>query len=243
MHIINFRYPGLNLDYGIEWAAENQMILNNIESELVATAISLSYFEMERSKPYESLSVTLKREKTRINEILSENPQGIDVDLILKREKWARGEIPTTYQHSVEFVFAKSFLYSVDAIFKLLRVLAKVEDIPSEIPVIIKELISKYPNVSKLRNSEAHKEDRIRRIGREGVKIKLKPLRNNIIRSSTGMLISSTLNDNKLGYTMDNGKYGELEVSLDTLNVLTEAYQKILDSFDWIGPAIQFPIE
>jgi hypothetical protein len=58
-----------------------------------------------------------------------------------------------------------------------------------------------------------------------------------MIKSAGGALVLSVLNNNRSGYTLDDGYYDEVEISESSVNAAREAVQAVLDALDWRGPS------
>src|SRR5439155_8339019 len=94
-----------------------------------------------------------------------------------------------------------------------------------------------FPTLREVRNSAQHVEDRIRGLGRGRQPLNLKPVQNQMVNAPAGgVLIVDSLNGNKFGGTLANGEYGEIEVSIASLERVRELVEVLIDSFPWKGP-------
>ncbi|MEJ8326050.1 hypothetical protein WKI40_23250 [Kosakonia sacchari] len=154
-----------------------------------------------------------------------------EANVILKKEEWSREIPPRQMNHNRIFIFAKSFLYSLDTIREILRVISENENASSERVEIFKSMDASLPELREVRNSAHHLEDRIRGIGKHKKKISLQ---------SSGLVLNNLVGT-KYGCTMADGDYGEVDVSSETLEIVQKIVQRALDSFEWIGEPNHFP--
>lgn len=153
------------------------------------------------------------------------------IDVEMKREVWQAGEMPKGYMRCLPFMYAKLFVYALDSISRFLDKLARIPGVPSE---VVKQEIAfdtAFPTLREVRNSAQHLEDRGRGLGKGGRPLKL----------SAGVLFLGCLNDNRYGMTMADGQYGEVEVSLQSLQNAQVCIQKTLNAFKWTGPKRHCP--
>ncbi len=127
--------------------------------------------------------------------------------------------------HRLHLIYAKSFVYAMDAATQLVRVLEKQEQLPTMANDHCKRFLSQFDELRHLRNSLQHIEDRLRGIGRGG-----KPIPSHLL------VLGGFRNNNYFGATTSDGRYVEIEISA---SVLFQAYSIIEDliwCFDWLGP-------
>lgn len=157
------------------------------------------------------------------------------IDIEVQRENWRQGDTPFLFNHKKVFIYAKSFLFSVDNFEKEVEKLYKDELLRNKIKPLKDELTTIFPHLREVRNSAHHYEDRVR--GEKfGKKINLKPIDNNSIYAPNGgVLILNQLSGNNYGCTLGDGTFGEVEVSFNTMNKLQIALQDFLDSIEWEG--------
>ena len=71
----------------------------------------------------------------------------------------------------------------------------------------------------------------------------LKPLSNELIHAPDGgVLVVDSLNDNRLGGTLADGSFGEVEVSPQSVGTAQHFVQRVLDAFEWRGPTMHLPL-
>ena len=164
-----------------------------------------------------------------------------ETEKLYRQEKLNSGEVPISYKHRISFIHAHSFLSSADTFSKYLSVL--VDEIELDhVKDLKKQLEDAFPSLAKIRNSAQHSEDRSRGYGkptdvRKKVKMNLKPIDNGFIKAEGGgVLALSNLNGNRLGYTIDDGSYQEFEISQNSLGVVANLFQHLINVFQWTDP-------
>ncbi|WP_202905089.1 hypothetical protein [Paraburkholderia mimosarum] len=161
-----------------------------------------------------------------------------------KREKWAAGGVPREFEHNLPFIYARAFLYALDAFDKFLGVLAKEENVPEEVATHHEKIADAFPHLRGVRNTAQHLEDRARGLGagRNPQPLELKPIENGFINAPRGgVLVLNCLNGSKYGSTMSDGHYGEIDVSPESMLRLKEILEAVLSSFKWRGPRQHAP--
>jgi len=65
---------------------------------------------------------------------------------------------------------------------------------------------------------------------------------NNLVSAPAGgVLMLGNLNGNKYGSTMEDGSFGEVEVSAQSLDLARSAIQTCIDAFTWKPPMHHVP--
>lgn len=270
MYIAEIKFPGTWLDYDDrEWSQEVRTLLDILPGALAEACVALTWFERQRanqvreaSSDADSLREEWEAETERLREIEADIREETDVDpfdfeaqreirrqarIRLKREKWKSGEWPESYEHRLIFMHAKSFLYSIDRIHMTLKELSNLkEEVPEsmEFPKSVEDAKERFnnafPDLRKVRNTTAHVEDRARG-QHHGTELPLKPIQNSLISAPEGAIAIENLNGNRFGSIMENGEYGEVEISAAKIEVLTDCIQSVIEAFDWRGPARHYP--
>lgn len=240
-------------------------ILSDIESEFYRANTSLNMFEAQReidlknipTQPpsIESVQKKWREETNRENELVPEickrhnlNPQTDRNEIKflaaveVKKEKWLRGEIPHILTHNLTFIYANAFTHSVDMIYRLLKALSMTNEVPQDISISLNLMNTYFPSIHEVRNSIQHMDERSQMIGKYGKPLKPQPLDNEIIKAPQGALIKSMLNGNRLVCTLGDGGYGEVEISIKSMQQLQEVVQNTLNLFDWSGPKTHLPL-
>ncbi len=262
MHVFELRYPGTWLT-GMSPAEAQpiQMVLHLFETHLADAAVSLSWFEESRPVMRNRRPAREEREQRAAKaraieaEVEKRIPEGLPPQEAwaarealrdaatseARRGEWSRGCVPETYAFRVPFIHAHSFLFALVGILKALRAIEGMAAAPAPARIAAKRFESLFPTAVGIRDSAHHVEERARGLKRGGKPIELKPIETGPIRAPAGALMLSMLNGNRLGYTMDDGAYGELEVSRETLESAQVIIQEVLDAFAWKGPVRTVP--
>ncbi|WP_159948020.1 hypothetical protein [Polaribacter septentrionalilitoris] len=163
------------------------------------------------------------------------------VETEFKRHIWAKGRVPSNLKHKLIFIHAKTFLYALDNFEKEFKRLLEDGIFPEQCGSLYNKLIENFPSLRKLRNSAHHQEDRIRGEAYRK-KINLKPISNTLVHAPNGgVLIINSLNGDNYGGTLGDGTYGEVEVSIESMNKLQSILQEFLNSLKWKGSQEHLP--
>jgi hypothetical protein len=162
-------------------------------------------------------------------------------DLQARRQEWAAGQLPQEYENRLVFIHAHTVIYALDAIGKTLDKLTEMSNLPG-VAAARDGYRTALPDLVPVRDSAHHTEDRARGLDKKGHPLKLQPINNGMFNAAEGTaLILSALNDDKLGYTTNDGHYGEIEVSINSVEAAQTAIQQTFDAFSWRGPAHTVP--
>jgi len=264
-HIIEVWWPGTKV-VGLSPEAERLVHTqtHNLVRALDDAAIALSMFDYEYAqalqrplqRPRESLKTEFERENQRRREIenevrnrlriprddfsrLREITQTAEVEL--KRERWLSGVLPRSYAQRLVFVHARSYLFALDRLERCFAGIVEHAEAPSAAKDEYAIFVAAFPQLSDVRDSVAHYDERSVGKGRGGGKLKLKPVSKRMIEAPGGALIIELLNDRHFGCTLADGHYGEVEISIDRLSTAAGCVQRLLDAFDWQGPSRHVP--
>jgi hypothetical protein len=172
---------------------------------------------------------------TKFNEIHSKTQKE------LKIEKWKNGEIPKDFNNKIIFIYAKTFLFSLDNFEKQFDKLLAEEGVPHNAKILYKKFKDSFPKLRDLRNSAHHFEDRIRGMA-HSKKIDLKPIDNSAIYAPNGgILVLNSLNNDNYGGVLADGTLGEVEVSVSSVSKLQEILQEFLYLLPWTGDCEHLP--
>ncbi len=161
-----------------------------------------------------------------------------ETEVRFKREQWSQGRLPREFEHTQPFIYARAFLYALDAFDKFLGVLSQEPGVPPDPAALHAQIAAAFPDLRGVRNTAQHLEDRARGLGagREPKPLDLKPIENQMINApSGGVLVLNSLNGSKYGSTKADGHYGEVDVSPETMQHLQRILQEVLHSFRWRG--------
>lgn len=260
MLIFELTKPGSNISHeGLELGWKLESLLGHLETAFYDANIALNLFNLEMHNRSGNVGLDHQQwqddmQKRRDLEIQVRQELGllpydrsekvaIEVETRFKKEKWSNGEIPLSHKHRFIFLHAKSFLNALDTIDKFLKVISEENGAPPEIKRLHARIAEDFPNLRAVRNSAQHLEDRARGLGagREPKPLQLQPLDNGFIVAPAGALMLSNLHGTKLGYTMADGHYGEVDVSEESMLKITTIIQEVFNSFSWIGPPQHLP--
>ena len=255
MYIFEITTPGTWLDYqDREWSWKIESQLSHLKSQFFEANLALNLFlaplpkksQMSHQDEWEKdsrLRTEIKQEiEAKYDSFaLHENWENIhfETEIKFKRTKWRQGHIPKEFTHNQKFIFAKAFLYALDAFNKFLKVLYQEDNVPENIKDFYDEFGEVFPNFKSIRNTTQHLEDRSRGLGsgRNPQPMDLQPINNQIVNAENGgVLMLNVLNGTKYGCTMADGHYGEIDVSPESMEKLQTILQKTLESFSWKGP-------
>jgi hypothetical protein len=145
--------------------------------------------------------------------------------LHLFKEKSELASQTTKVDQQLRQIYAKSFVYALDTITQIIRILEKQEQLSKAARIHCQKFLSQFGELRELRNSLQHIEDRLRGIGRDR-----RPI------PSTLLVIGAFRENSFYGAITSDGHYVEIEISD---SVLTDAYSIIKDliwCFNWLGP-------
>ena len=131
---------------------------------------------------------------------------------------------PFSSARRLRFLYAKSFVYSLDVAGQLVRVLAGLTSLPEEARSCCARFQSAYGALRDLRNTLQHVDDRLRGLGPHG-----RPL-------PSPLIVLNGFRDGAFGATNADGALVEIEVLRSTLKAACPIVEDLVWSFDWIGP-------
>lgn len=249
-------YPGHFLDHpGTPQVDVHkaQVLFYVLDSHLADAALALRFFEHEmattrliRAAGRESedfyrqrREMELERESQLIPELSPEERWAaherirFEVEVSLKRERWATGEIPEAHLRRAIFLYAHAFLYALDGIGKTLTALGSAAWVPAAVTTARDDFYRNLPTLTDVRDTSHHLEDRARGLDRRGNALALKPVFNRAISAPGGALILNNLNGSRFGSTIGDGSFAEVDVSVQSLDFARSAIQTCIDAFTW----------
>jgi hypothetical protein len=228
-----------------------------LESQLVDASVGLALFGDVRSRPTPAQGWIQRQPAARAIARAMESQLPADLtpkqrfaalrdipeaaDLEARRQEWAVGQIPESYQHRLPFIHAHTVLFALDAIGKALGRLVGVDGIPAGVVAAREGYKTALPHLVDVRDSAHHVEDRARGLDRRGQSLDLQPVNNSAFNAPNGILGLSNLNGNQLGYTASDGHYREVDISATSVRAAQTAIQGVLDALSWRGPARTVP--
>lgn len=269
-YTLKLTYPGRRLSYSDQdWAWQTLLLIQSIERTLNDAAIALSYFENQKLR-HPSYTTTeqwledIERRKEIENQIIEQqslncNFPNTSVELSyqsqvkLSQEKWEhQKELPDCFQDRFIFIYAQSYMYSMNRLRCLIDILNKkvktnqeFADEYKQIKNARKNFMELMPHLREVRDSSAHYEDRIRGLGKNGTPINSKIIENEFISiadNESSVIISENLHGNCFGGTLADGNYGEVEISFQVFKAVYEVVQNIFNAFQWKGTSKKVPI-
>jgi hypothetical protein len=248
-------YPGYFLDHPGTPQVEvhkAQILFHILESHLADAALALRYFEHERATmpviragremdaPYQRRREMELEQESQLAPDLSPDERWaaherirFEVDVALKRERWASGEIPEAHLGRAIFMYAHAFLYALDGIGKTLTALGSGAWVPAAVVTARDDFYRNLPTLTDVRDTSHHLEDRARGLDRRGHALALKPVMNTAINAPGGALILNNLNGSQFGSTIGDGSFAEVNVSANSLDLAKSAIQSCIDAFTW----------
>lgn len=259
MYIFEIITPGTNLARpDFPWRSKINLQLSILKSSFFQANLALNKFnlEMQRTFPPLDLSVEtwerkLHRRKALQNIVRDEHRQcglalneeeiKFQADIRFKREEWDQGRIPERLLSSPS-LYARAFLFALDNFDKTLRKLAKEAGVPTGVQKLHDTFGIKFPDMRNVRNSTQHIEDRSRGLDQKLNPIISKPFNNGSINDQgTGTIILGGLCNSSYGATMSNGEYGEVDVTVESMEHLQQILEGVLQCFTWEGPKCHEP--
>lgn len=141
------------------------------------------------------------------------------------RRDTAGGPLPEDrVQSHLRFMYAKAFVYSLDATRAFVHVVSTLPGIPPTTGNACAAFLQHFGYIREIRNSLQHIEERAQAKG---------SLRR---RLSGPILVLGSLNERRFGITSGDGRYIEVEISESTLQRVRCALSDVIWSFEWIGP-------
>lgn len=128
----------------------------------------------------------------------------------------------STYSRCLNSIYAKAFVYALDGINKLLSRICKNLHPPKSVETLKEEYEKHFGHLKYIRDSAIHIEDRGRGKDRNG-----NPLNASII-------ILGSFSEKRFGFTGNDGKQYEIEISDTTLLSAKNIIQKVINSYEWI---------
>jgi hypothetical protein len=132
------------------------------------------------------------------------------------RQKWAAGELPRELQHRLPFVHAEAFVIALAQVRRRLQELGETGvDVSGEIARACTDFDASVPALTAARDS-------------------VEQVTSNAMHAPGGRApIGGMLNNNRFGWSVDDGGYQEVEISDATVEAARAAVQRALDSLPW----------
>jgi hypothetical protein len=259
MVIFEIVTPGTWIDSADrDWSWKIQNHLRSLKSHFFEANLALNLFLGAQSiGPPARDMTTWQRDSQRRAEISREieaqrggalspvdwEDVSFETDVSFKREQWCGGQVPREFEHKIPFIYARAFLYALDAFEKFLGVLVQEPGVPLQIADLHRQVTQDFPDLRGVRNTTQHLEDRARGLGagREPKPLVLQPVKNSLIAAPSGALVLDSLNGSKYSCTMADGCLGEVDVCEESMRRLQRILEAVLKSFQWRGPKEHSP--
>lgn len=263
MDVFELTYPGTWLELpDKDQARKLTTLLFMAESHFVDAVVAFNLFAGERARAGELFSrEEWERDSERRRQLMGQVERVLGsglplaalnmelyrdvsdrVDIEVKRERWSSGSAPRAYRMRPAFLHARSFVYALDHLGRMLTVISEEAGAPLTVGAEVAALYSAFPTLVGVRDTAHHMEDRGRGLDKWGDPLVLQPAQNAMVSAPNGgALILDCLSDNRYGCTMADGHFGEVEVSEKSLRVAQRCLQGVLDGFGWSGPRRHTP--
>lgn len=255
MYIASVTFPGMALELSPDESRSHvQALFRNMTSALAEAAVSLGWFEADRSTSEDGraawdLSQAIREEARRAIRgdasddlrLPASDRERVEIEALALEIARSRGIHPPEYRSLVVFLHARTFLYALDAVARSLGAIAKTPGVPRDVEDIAAAWAAACPTVQAIRDSSHHMEDRARGLDRNRRPLQLKPIVTPYISASGGALILNSLTDNRYGTTTAAGDFEEVDVTPASLEMARSLVQRAIDAFSWTGPAIRVP--
>ncbi len=169
-----------------------------------------------------------------------------------QREKWNNGELPSFYAGRMPTLYARSFVFSMDQIGGFLASLFTKVKLARSWPWInaderfsldrtlsrldkcVSRFETAFPDLTGIRDSLAHFEDRIQLFGKD--KVTRKPKTRVFDPPTTGIIFiefGSHYQGGPFKMLLANGAHGSVDITPTSLQVAQECIQEAIDAFQW----------
>ncbi|WP_284985473.1 hypothetical protein [Arthrobacter sp. fls2-241-R2A-172] len=152
----------------------------------------------------------------------------------LRQQQLANGVMPSQYVRMLRFMHARSFLYAFDTVDKTLALLAAGPGASEVIAEAKARFKAAFPDLTDVRDSAHHLGDRVQG-KRRNRKIDLQPISSRGVDTTGGVLVIDHLNNDKYGSVLGDGRFGEIEVTVESVKLAQDVVQTVLDSITWRG--------
>ncbi len=125
------------------------------------------------------------------------------------------------YEGCLNGLYAKAFVYSLDAIEKLLSRLCRDLSAPASVKLLHQEYQQKFGHLKHIRDSAIHIEDRGRGINRRQSPIE------------TNLLVLGSFIGNRFTFTGEDGKMYEIKISETPLICAHQILQGVINAYIW----------
>ena len=128
----------------------------------------------------------------------------------------------SAYERCLNSIYAKSFVFALNSIEKLLGQLSTNTDSPVTVQKLYRKYMELFGHLKHIRDSAIHIEDRGRGRTRHQ-----KPLKTHII-------VLGSFIERRFTFTGEDGKQYEIEMSEETLETARGIIQEIISAYTWV---------
>jgi hypothetical protein len=152
-----------------------------------------------------------------------------EVKKVAEPEHWKKSD---TITRKLPFFYAKTFVFALDGIGKILEVMAKDGNFSPNVESIKDEYYAHFSFLTGIRNSLHHYEDRLD--GKAFKKpIPITPQLTELSDDPINILSLGLLAGDRYNVTVANGSYVGIEINEANLEKAFEIVQKLIGEFDW----------
>lgn len=205
--------------------------------EVIIPGVSIIHADLEWARKTELKLSCMRNIFCEANAALNLFQDACRIEDQSERDIEAQGGAPKHLRRWHPFIYARSFLFSLDYFQCLLGQIAQDDRSPDKVKAVIEKMNILIPDIRHVRNSAHHIEQRIESLHHKSP-IYTKPIDNEFIYAPQGGMIIGSLMMDRLSYTMQNGEVGGVSVNEETMLFFAEIYQEILCSFEWQGPKL-----
>ena len=261
LHIREIKYPGTFLQPDVPHKAES--LLSLLESHLADACVALGWFQDARAALQAEVAAKLSNPRKDLEQVREieqalerEIPQDLgheerwtaraaisdEARLRVARARWAAGKPPSAFVYQAPFIHARTFLFAADGFLKALEALSEELRSSESLKACLRQLRDDLPQLRDVRNTAHHPEDRVRGLGKHGKSFTLSPIATRAIVAPTGgVLVTSSLEGDRYGCTLADGRFGQVEVNERSLDALAGAMQAAINGLPWSGPPRSWP--
>lgn len=169
--------------------------------------------------------------------------QNVDVAYASQSDQQSQ-PLPREVVALIPSMYARNFLYSIDTIGCLLRVLVddpRISTYKEDLEKINEQLEKDFENYREMRNTAHHIEDRFRALQGQWKKTSIQVQPSQIgAMHSTGITLGH-FNGTTYSTLLNDGSHGHIDLTVDSVTKLQAIVQRIFDVFPWYGVGFTYP--
>lgn len=150
-------------------------------------------------------------------------------------ERAASGDWPLSYESQLPIIHAHTVLFALDGVRRMLSIMAD-QGVSPGIGTALKDFDARLPQLTQVRDSAHHREDRSRGMKKGNKPLNLKPVVTGGIHAPHGgALVIAGLANESLQYTGADGETYLLPITDQTVKDAADAIQAAINSLPWSG--------